>query len=367
MDFDLTEEQQLLRDVAKDVFSRDDITKLNEVTSGDPGWRRDVWGQLAEIGILGLGFEPDEAGQIEIMVVQTEIGRHLAPEPVAQAALVPGGLIAELGSDAQKEILAAVAGGQTLLAFAHTEPGARTPDVAVATQARDSGDGWTLNGRKNPVLAGDSADLVVVSAALPDGGTGLFLVDAATVQRTSYRTFDGRRGAQLVFDNTPAEPLGDGGDAGEHIARAVIRLSSALCAEAVGAMDEALRLTTEYLGSRKQFGVPLSTFQTLTQRAADMYVSLELARSMNFYAAMSIADGRYDPLIAARAKLQIGRSGRHIAQEAIQMHGGIGITAEYPVAHYAARLTAIDNTLGTADDQLRTLTARIGDYEVVSL
>lgn len=132
-------------------------------------------------------------------------------------------------------------------------------------------------------------------------------------------------------------------------------------------MEEALRLTTEYLTSRKQFGVPLSTFQALTQRAADMYVSLELARSMNFYAAMSIADGRLDSVIAARAKLQIGRSSRNIAQEAIQLHGGIGMTAEYPVGHYAARLTAIDNTLGTADDQVRTLVGHVRDYSTVSL
>ena len=148
---------------------------------------------------------------------------------------------------------------------------------------------------------------------------------------------------------------------------ALIREQSALCAEAVGAMAEALRLTTEYLTTRKQFGVPLRNFQTLTQRAADMYVSLELARSMCFYAAMSIADGNFDPIIAARAKLQICRSGRHIAQEAIQLHGGIGVTAEYPVGHYAARLTAINQTLGSADDQLRTLIGGLGSYEVVSL
>jgi alkylation response protein AidB-like acyl-CoA dehydrogenase len=147
----------------------------------------------------------------------------------------------------------------------------------------------------------------------------------------------------------------------------VIRFQSALCAEAVGAMEEALRLTTEYLKTRKQFGVPLSNFQTLTQRAADMYVSLELARSMSFYAAMTIAEGTFNPVIAARAKLQIGRSGKHIAQEAIQMHGGIGMTAEYPVGHYAARLTAIDSTLGTAEDCLRVLSRRINDYETVSL
>ena len=365
MDFDLTEEQQLLRDVTRDVLSSNfDITALSKVAESGPGWRREVWSQLAEVGILGLGFDPTEAGQIEIMVVMTEIGRQLAPEPVAAAALVPGGLLADLGAD--QPLLDEVAEGRTLLAFAHSEPGARVPSTELGTRAERASDGWTVSGRKNPVLAGDSADKVIVTAALPDGGAGLFLVDAAAATRHDYRTFDGRRGAQLDFAATPAEPLG-GGDATEHITRTVIRHQSALCAEAVGAMEEALRLTTEYLVSRKQFGVPLSKFQTLTQRAADMYVSLELARSMSFYAAMSIADGRFDPVIAARAKLQIGRSGRHIAQEAIQLHGGIGMTAEYPVGHYAARLTAIDTTHGTADDQVRTLIRHVGDYGVVSL
>lgn len=368
MDFDLTEEQQLLRDVTRDVLSRNyDVSRIGEAAGSEPGWSREVWGQLAEVGILGLGFDPTEAGQIETMVVLTEIGRRLAPEPVASAALVPGVLIAEVGSDEQKAILEGVAAGETLLAFAHTEPGMRAAAAEPTTRATESGDGWTLSGRKNPVLAGDSADTVVATAALPDGGVGLFVVDGAAVERHPYRTFDGRRGAQFDFDATPAEPLGAGGDATEHVVRTAIRFQSALCAEAVGAMAEALRLTTEYLTSRKQFGVPLSSFQTLTQRAADMYVSLELAQSMSYYAAMSIADDRFDPVIAARAKLQIGRSGRHIAQEAIQLHGGIGMTAEYPVGHYAARLTAIDNTFGTADDQLRTLSGHVGDYGTASL
>jgi alkylation response protein AidB-like acyl-CoA dehydrogenase len=368
VDFDLTEEQQLLRDVTREVLTRNyDITRYNEITAGELGWSREVWNQFAEMGLLGLGFDPTEAGQIEIMVVMTEVGRRLAPEPVAQAALIPGGLIAELGTDEQRKILDDVSSGTALLAFAHDEPGARVVTSELGTRAERSGDNWTVSGRKGPVLAGDSADKVLVTAALPDGGVGAFLVDGAAPRRHSYRTFDSRRGAHLDFDSIPAEPLGEGGDAGEHLARTVIRYQSALCAEAVGAMEEALRLTTGYLGERKQFGVPLSNFQTLTQRAADMYVSLELARSMNFYAAMSIADGRFDPVIAARAKLQIGRSGRHIAQEAIQLHGGIGMTAEYPVGHYAARLTAIDNTFGTADDQLRTLVGHIGSYGTVSL
>jgi alkylation response protein AidB-like acyl-CoA dehydrogenase len=374
MDFDLSDEQGMLRDVTREVLADTyDVETLLKVTDTDLGWSRDVWSQLAEIGILGLGFDPEEAGQIELMVVQTEIGRRLAPEPVAQAALIPGSLIAELGDDGQRSLLDDVADGRRLLALAHQEPGMRGLSVRVTTTAERQGDSWILTGTKNPVLAGDCADVFVVSAALSggdggaDGGVGLFVVDADAVSRRAFRTFDGQRAAQVTLDSVVAQPLGAGGEAVTPLRDALIRHQSALCAEAVGAMEEALRLTTEYLKSRKQFGVPLSNFQTLTQRAADMYVSLELARSMNFYAAMSIADGNYDPVIAARAKLQISRSGRHIAQEAIQLHGGIGVTAEYPVGHYAARLTAIDQTLGSADDQLHTLIDGIGSYGTVSL
>lgn len=368
MDFDLSDEQGLLRDVSGELLTRAyDIEGRLAVAETDLGWSRDVWTQLAELGVLGLGFDPEEAGQIELMVVQTEIGRRLAPEPVAQAALIPGSLIAELGDDDQRKLLDDVEQGQTLLALAHQEPGMRGTSTRVTTAAARQGDSWTVTGVKSPVLSGDCADTIIVSAALPDGGIGVFLVDADAVTRRAFRTFDGQRGAQVTLEAAPAQPLGDGGDATAALQNALIRHQSALCAEAVGAMEEALRLTTEYLRSRKQFGVPLSSFQTLTQRAADMYVSLELARSMSFYAAMSIADGAYDPVIAARAKLQISRSGRHIAQEAIQLHGGIGVTAEYPVGHYAARLTAIDQTLGSADDQLNTLIGALGSYGTVSI
>lgn len=368
MDFQLTDEQGLLRDTTRDLLSRSyDPESRNKVIGSDLGWSREVWSQLADTGILGLGFEPEEAGQIEIMVVLTEVGRRLAPEPILHAALAPGALIAELGSDAQKQQLDEVAAGQRLLAFAHLEPGQRKPTATVITAAARQGDSWTLSGRKNPVLAGDCADALVVSAALPDGGTGLFLVDAGAVTRHPYRTFDGQRGAQVDLDGAAAEPLGEGGDASSAIRDAIIRIQSALCSEAVGAMEEALRLTTDYLKTRKQFGVTLNKFQALTQRAADMYVSLEVARSMSFYAAMSIADGNLDPLIASRAKVQIGRSGRHIAQEAIQMHGGIGVTAEYPVSHYAARLTAIEHTLGTSNDHLHNLIDHLGDYDLARL
>ncbi|CAM4468795.1 Acyl-CoA dehydrogenase [Mycobacterium basiliense] len=368
MDFQLSDEQALLRDTTRDLLSRSyDAESRNKITDTELGWSREVWGQLADTGILGLGFDPAEAGQIEIMLVMTEIGARLAPEPIVHAALAPGGLIAQRGTDAQLALLDEVVAGQHLLAFAHCEPGRRQPSAEISTQAVRQGDSWTLNGCKNPVLAGDCADTLVVSATLPDGGVGLFLVDSGAIIRHPYPTFDNQRGAQIDLDQAPAEPLGDAIDASTAIRDTIIRIQSAICAEAVGAMAEALRLTTDYLKTRKQFGVTLNKFQALTQRAAEMYVSLELARSMNLYAAMSIADGNLDSVIASRAKLQIGRSGRHIAQESIQLHGGIGMTAEYPVGHYAARLTAIDHTLGSAQDHLRVLTDHVDDYDLVRL
>ncbi len=340
MDFQLSDEQQLLADTTGDLLAAGSDTETrNRVVDTDPGFSRAVWAQLAEVGILGLGLEPDAGGPEEIMAVLTEVGRRLAPEPVLHAALGPGALIAERGSAEQRALLDEVTAGTRLLALAHTEPG---PRGTLATCAVEQGGQWTLTGRKNPVLAGESADTLVVTAALPDGGVGLFLVDGAAATRSAYRTFDGGRAAQVDLAQTPAQPLGEPVDAAAAVQHALVRISAGLCAEAVGVMAEALRLTTDYLKTRKQFGVPLNTFQTLTQRAADMYVSLELARSMSMYATMSIADGNLDPLIAARAALQIVRSGRHIAQEAIQLHGGIGMTWEYPVGHYAARLTAIE-------------------------
>ena len=369
MDFQLSDEQALLRDTTRELLARTyDTESRNKIIASELGWSRDVWSQLADTGILGLGFDPGESGQNEIAVVLTEIGRRMAPEPVLHGALAPGALISQLGNDAQKQLLDDVAAGGTLLAFAHLESGHRGPAAAVATRAARQGDSWTLSGTKNPVLAGDCADTLVVSAALPDGGTGLFLVDGGAVTKHPYPTFDGQRGAQIDLTNAPAEPLGGAAkDATGAIRDAIIRIQSALCCEAVGAMEEALRMTTDYLKTRKQFGVTLNTFQALTQRAADMYVSLELARSMSLYAAMSIADGDLDPLIASRAKLQIGRSGRHIAQEAIQLHGGIGVTAEYPVSHYAARLTAIEHTLGSSQDHLHVLIGHLADYDLARL
>ncbi|QIS22437.1 acyl-CoA dehydrogenase family protein [Nocardia terpenica] len=377
MDFELTDEQVLLRDTVRDLLARayDPEARL-KVLDTELGWSREVWAQLAEMGVLGLGFSEADggvgAGPVETMVVMEEIGRRLAPEPLLDAVLLPGGLIAQLGTEAQRQrVLPEVVAGTRLLAFAHDEPDSRWPATEVSTRAvpDPDGTGYHLTGVKNPVGHGDCADELVVSAELPGGAIGLFLIaaDAEGVVRRPYRTFDERRGAQLEFVSAPAELLGDTREASEPIASALGAAQAALCAEALGAMTEALRLTTEYLKTRKQFGVTLSKFQALTHRAADMYVSLELARSMSYYATASLADGLPDPEVASRARLQVGRSARHIGREAIQMHGGIGITTEYPVSHYVARTTAIDRTFGGDLDHLRVLSRRVGRYGLVEL
>ncbi|WP_024793846.1 acyl-CoA dehydrogenase family protein [Tomitella biformata] len=381
MDFKYTDEQQMLSSAARDLFGKAyDPESRNTVVATELGWSRDVWAQCAEMGLLGLPFAEGDggmgAGPIEVMGVMTEIGRRLAPEPFLDAVVVAGGLVAECGSAEQRaDLLPKLAEGELLLAFAHHEPGMRWPVRAVATTATPDGDVWAITGVKNPVLHGDCADQVIVSANLPGAaGIGLFLVaaDAPGVTRTAYATHDSLRGAQLQLTAAPATLLGEAGqvEAGDRTAAIdaiEVRAQAALAAEAVGAMEEALRLTTEYLKTRKQFGVPLATFQTLTHRAADMYVLLELARGMSLYGSMALADGDYSPEIAARVQLQIGRSARKIGQEAIQLHGGIGVTAEYPVSHYVSRLLAIEHTLGGTEEHLHTLMSGLRDHEIVSL
>lgn len=375
MHFELNDEQTLLQDTTRGLLSRAYSAETrNAVIDTELGWDPAVWKQLAELGLLGLPFPERDggmgAGPVETMIVMTEIGRTLAPEPFLDAVVICGGLIAQAGSPAQRaRHLNGIADGTTLLAFAHDEPGSRWPHERAATTANRGGGGWVITGTKNPVLHGDCAETLVVSATLPDGGVGLFLVaaDDAGVTRQTYSTHDGLRGAQVALAGVSGEPLGDSGNALALIRKVQVYAQAALCAEAVGAMAEVLRMTTDYLKARKQFGVPLAKFQTLTQRAADMYVSLELASSMSLYATMSLADGVVDPCIASRAKLQISHAAQHIGQEAIQMHGGIGMTAEYPVGHYVSRLTAIGHTLGSAEDHTRVLAGTIGEHEMITV
>jgi hypothetical protein len=295
--------------------------------------------------------------------------------------------VAAAGSAQQRgQVLTPLSEGSLVPAFAHLEAGRRwTPQAHAVTavpaaasssdrqgadgQGADSA-GWLLDGVKEPVLNGVRAEVLVVSARVPDGHTALFLVpgDAAGVVRDGYPTYDGGRAARIRFDSAPATALGDPRtDAVPLIEQVVAQARVAYCHEAVGAMDAALALTTDYLKSRKQFGVPLKTFQDLTFRAADMYVSLELARSLALWATLVLADGdsATAPDAASRAALQTSRAGRHIGQDAIQLHGGIGMTMEYAVGHYTTRLTTIDHLLGDGDQHLARLSQHVGDHGVV--
>lgn len=369
MDFNLNDEQKMLRDAVRELLSPNAAVETrNEITAAEPGWSREVWTGMAEMGLLGMAFDDADgeaaAGPVETMVVMSEIGRHLAPEPYLDCVLTPGWLLTAVRAEQAGELVAGLGDGSRLIAFAHSEPGTRWPSAELATTATESG-GWTVTGTKNPVGHGDCADSLIVSAKTADG-VGLFLVDAAEVSRTGYTTHDGLRGAEVTFDGAAASRLGSG-DATPAISETLVRVQTALCAEAVGAMETALDLTTDYLRQRKQFGVPLSTFQALTHRAADMYVSIELSQSMALYATMALAEGVVDQALASRAKAFVGSRSRSVGEEAIQLHGGIGMTAEYLVGHIVARLFQIEATLGSSADHLRELSRGVRDYDMVTV
>ncbi|MGY1685454.1 acyl-CoA dehydrogenase family protein [Geodermatophilus sp. SYSU D00804] len=374
MDFQYDSEQNDLREAVAGLLGRayGDSERRRQVVATDPGFDEKTWAQLAEMGVLGLPFAEEDggmgAGPIEVALVAEEIGRVLAPEPFVEAVVLAGGLVAAVGTAQQRAaVLGPLSEGGSVLAFAHAEPGTRWSPAASAVTATQDGGTWRLTGVKEPVPGGARADVLVVSA-VTEGGTALFLVrgDAEGLTRTGYRTHDGTRAANVTLDGTPAELLGEGtADRTADVERAQALARIAYSAEAVGAMDTALKTTAEYLKTRKQFGVTLNRFQALTFRAADMYVSLELARSTALWASM-VADTGGDVVTAAdRARLQTSRAGRHVGKEAIQLHGGIGVTAEYSVGHYTSRLTAIDHLLGDGDWAADRLASAVDSYPTV--
>jgi alkylation response protein AidB-like acyl-CoA dehydrogenase len=374
VDFTYDDEQNALREAVSQLLARayGDSEARRRVTAADPGFDEKTWARLAEMGLLGLPF-PEEsggmgAGPVEVAIVAEEIGRVIAPEPYVEAVVLAGGLIQAEGTAAQREeLIGGLAEGTLIPAFAHAEPGTRWTPTASGVKATEDGGSWRLTGVKEPVLNGARADVLVVSA-VAGGGTRLFVVrgDADGLTRTGYRTHDGGRAAKVEFANTPAEPLGESGAVQSvAIERALAEARIAYAHEAMGAMQTALTLTTEYLKTRKQFGVTLNKFQALTFRAADMYVSLELARSVALWGSLVIDAGGDVVTAAERVRLQISKASRHIGKDAIQLHGGIGVTAEYSVGHYTSRLTAIDHVLGDGAWALARLAADVDSYPTV--
>jgi pimeloyl-CoA dehydrogenase small subunit len=373
MDFDLTEEQRLLKDsVDRLMADRYDFEARKRHGREPEGWSRAMWASYAELGLLAIPFAEEHGGfgggPVETMIVMEAFGRSLALEPYLSTVVLGGGLLRNGGSEAQAaEHLPLVASGERLLAFAHTERQSRYDLFDVAATARRDGEGFVLDGHKSVVLHGDSADRILVTARTAGArrdraGIGLFLVDPAApgVSRRGYPTQDGTRAAEVALEGVRVGPegvIGDPENALPLVERAVDETMAALCAEAVGCMDEMLKLTVDYMKTRKQFGVAIGSFQALQHRSVDMFVELEQSRSMAMLAAMMAREP--DALERARsvaaAKVQIGRSGRAVGQGAVQLHGGVGVTMEYKVGHLFKRATMIDTLFGDADHHLARL------------
>ena len=360
MDLELNEDQQELSDIISRLLrDKYDAGTRDSILASEQGWSTEMWEQYAEIGLLGLPFSEDHGGVgmgfAEVAVVMEEFGKALILEPYLATVLLGGGLVNAAGTEEQKsQILSEVTEGSKFLAFAGYEPQSRYDLATPSTTATASGDQYTLSGEKTRVLGLDAANQLVVSAAV-DNGVGLFLVDAdAQGVTTDVRTqADGLKAGAVLFDNAPAVRLGEG-DAQDAINQVIDMTNAAMMAEAVGAMETSLKMTSEYLHEREQFGAPIGRNQVLQHRAADMYASLQDAKSMALYARLAVSQDENEPnpnrhRDVVAAKIIIDQAARHISQESIQMHGGIGMAMEYPIGHYAKRLTVISKTFDDAD------------------
>jgi pimeloyl-CoA dehydrogenase small subunit len=374
MDFDLSEEQRLLKESVDGLLrSSYDFDARKKYMAEKGGWSKAFWGKLAEQGLLGLPFSEDDggfgAGAIETAIVMEALGRALVIEPYLATVVIAGGLLRHAGSAAQKAAhISSIIDGSKTFAFAQLEKNSRYDLADVTTSAKKKGDGWIIDGEKFVVLNGEAADTLVVTARTKGGqrdagGVGVFLVPggAKGIAKKTYPTQDGLHGADITFTGVEVgadAAIGDPENGLALIERVVDEARTALCAEAVGLMDESLKTTVEYLKTRKQFGVAIGSFQTLQHRAADMFVAVEQARSMSMFATMAcdFNDAKERSTAVAAAKVQIGKSGKFVGQQSIQLHGGIGMTQEAKIGHYFKRLTMIENTFGDTDYHLRRVT-----------
>jgi len=370
MDFELSEDQQLLEDALnrwlKDHYSFD---QRQAAAHTRRGFSEQHWRALGELGLLALQVPSEHSGlgatAVETYIVMRALGRALVVEPYVSTAVIGAGILGRAGSAAQQAAhLPAIAVGERRVALAALEAQGRFDLCDVKTAARAQGEGFILDGSKAVVIDGDSADLLLVSARtagdrVAAGGITLFLVNAAErgVTVRGFPTFDGGRAAEVRLEGVALRAdarIGALDEGFELIEWGVDRGIAALCAEAVGVMEHAFELTLEYLRTRKQFGQPIGRFQALQHRVAEMATAIEQARSLALSAAAAVDGG--DRLERRRtlsaAKFMTGRCGRFVGQQAVQLHGGTGMTDEHAIGHYFKRLTGIDLTWGDTDHHL---------------
>ncbi len=361
MDFDLTDDQRLLTDsVTRLLADQYGFEQRKSLLKTPMGWSERLWSQYAELGLLGLPI-PEEyggfgGGPVDVMLLMQAFGRHLVLEPYLASVVLGGTAVRLAGDDAQREeILSGLAAGETKLAFAHGERQSRYDLTDVLTTATPDGGAYRLEGAKSVVLHGDCADRLVVSARTAGGrdeadGISLFLVDAEApgLARRGYALRDGTRAAEISLSNVPATLLGERDAALPVIERVVEAGIAATAAEVIGTMEAMQAMTLDYLKTRQQFGRPIGDNQALQHRAAEMLVAMEQGRSMAMLAAMMVEepDAEERARNIARAKVGVGQAGRFVSQNAVQLHGGIGMTEEYAIGHFFRRVMVIEHLFG---------------------
>ena len=365
MDFALNDIQQMLKDSAGKFIHNDyDFETRQKLSQSSLGYSEENWQLFAELGWLALPFAEDFGGldgnATDLMVLMTELGRGLIVEPYLPTVVLAGNLIQRHGTDSQKDaLIGGIIGGELKLAFAGWEAQAPDDINAITTVATGTDGKYTLNGKKSVVLHAESADKLIVAARTNDTGISLFIVDtnAEGVTARHYPTNDGARASDLTFTEVAAELLGEEGTAAPAIEAVLNDAIVAVAAEAVGLMDKVLSATVEYTKVRKQFDVPISKFQVLQHDMVDMFMECEQARSMLYYAAITIGEG--EPEASRKAsqflKWKIGQSARLVGQSAVQLHGGMGVTDELDVGHMFKRLTMINTLFGSMDVHLDSL------------
>jgi len=373
MDFDFSDDQEMLRDTVRKWVDKAYTFERRRAIVKAGGFSKEAWKELAELGLLGLYVSEENGGMgfgpVDAMVVMEELGRGIVMEPFAAVSLVATSLLNAGQAPSSALWLQGIAEGKELVVLAHQERAARYRLAHVETVAVNVGGTWQLTGQKSVVPAGAQAGAFIVPARVSGGlddpaGIALFLVSKGEkgVTVRGYPTQDGACAADLTLNAADAIQLLAPGQAFAALEHAIDIGIAALCAEAVGAMDRLVAVTIEYMNTRKQFGVAIGTFQALRHRIADVKMQLELARSMSYFASLKLgepAPARRRAL--AQAKLQLGQSMRHVGQQCIQLHGGIGVTDEYIASHYFKRLTVMEMSYGDTMHQLGEVSARMKD------